>query len=94
LHLSWIDKLLENATTLFVASYKDQLQSPRSRVQNYPFDRFFDQQIEELENSGAGAKIAQSTGVLEGDKKDVLVSSDNGGPPPPSLPSAKGTQIL
>ena len=84
LHLGWIDKLLDNISTIFIDLYKDQLLSARARVVEYRFDNYFDQQVQELEdNTGS----APSGPFVDGeDKKDVLVSSDNGGPPPPPVP--------
>ncbi|KAB8270258.1 signal recognition particle, alpha subunit, N-terminal-domain-containing protein [Aspergillus minisclerotigenes] len=85
LHLGWIDKLLDNISTLFIDIYKDQLRSTRVRVVEYPFDRYFEQQVKELEDNSASIN---SEGVVTGaeHKKDPLVSSEHGGPPPPSVP--------
>ncbi|KAL2002573.1 hypothetical protein VTN02DRAFT_6470 [Thermoascus thermophilus] len=84
LHLSWIDKLLDNVSTIFVDLYKDELRSTRARVAKYPFDKYFDQQVRELENT-AGV-VVEHTIEEVADKKDPFVSSDNGGPPPPPVP--------
>ncbi|PYH94272.1 signal sequence receptor alpha subunit [Aspergillus ellipticus CBS 707.79] len=85
LQLGWIDKLLDNISTLYIDLYKDQLKSTRARIVQYPFDKYFDQQIRELEdNSGSISSEAFVAHAV--DKKDPLVSSDNGGPPPPSVP--------
>ncbi|KAB8264009.1 signal recognition particle, alpha subunit, N-terminal-domain-containing protein [Aspergillus pseudonomiae] len=85
LHLGWIDKLLDNISTLFIDIYKDQLRSTRARVIEYPFDKYFEQQVRELEDNSAPIN---SEGVVTGAeyKKDPLVSSEHGGPPPPSVP--------
>lgn len=92
LHLGWIDKLLENISTIFIDLYKDQLKATRARITVYRFDPYFEQQVRELEdNTGAVAEtlVAEST-----EKKDPLVSSDNGGPPPPPVPGLrKGMEI-
>ncbi|CAI7566037.1 unnamed protein product [Penicillium pancosmium] len=81
LHLGWIDKLLENISTIFIDIYKDQLKGNRTRITTYRFDPYFEQQVRELEdNTGSVAEIYSAE--VEG-KKDPLVSSDNGGPPPP-----------
>ncbi|CAG8186842.1 unnamed protein product [Penicillium olsonii] len=83
LHLGWIDKLLENISTIFIDLYKDQVKGNRARIQTYRFEPYFDQQVRELEDD---------TGFVEehvpeaSEKKDSLVSSDNGGPPPPPVP--------
>lgn len=56
LHLSWIDKLVDNIKTLFVKLYGDQLTRPNTTiVECARFDDYFDQQINELEGSGAAA---------------------------------------
>lgn len=81
LHLGWIDKLLDNISTIFIDLYKDQLKSTRARIVEYRFDKYFDQQVRELEdNTGA---VTESLVVDAEVKKDPFVSSDNGGPPPP-----------
>lgn len=87
LHLGWIDKLLDNISTIFIDLYKDQLRSSRSRVIEYPFDKYFEQQVRELEdNTGAVSNdLLDDTEI----KKDPLVSSDNGGPPPPPVPGLR-----
>lgn len=93
LHLSWIDKLLDNVATIFVNLYRDQLKSARARVIEYPFDRYFDQQVRELENN-AGGLISDDAGRVGGveEKKDPLESSDTGGPPPPPVPGLINAQ--
>ncbi|KAL4898641.1 signal recognition particle, alpha subunit, N-terminal-domain-containing protein [Aspergillus ambiguus] len=85
LHLGWIDKLLDNISTLFVDLYKDQLKSQRARIVEYPFDKYFDQQVRELEDN-SGAITSEGFVPETEDKKDPFVSSDNGGPPPPYTP--------
>ncbi|KAJ5622981.1 Signal recognition particle receptor subunit alpha [Penicillium lividum] len=90
LHLGWIDKLLENISTIFIDVYKDQLQGNRSRITTYRFEPYFEQQVRELEDNTGGASEAYI--VETGDKKDPLVSSDNGGPPPPPIPGLMKAQ--
>ncbi|KAI9375842.1 signal recognition particle, alpha subunit, N-terminal-domain-containing protein [Aspergillus egyptiacus] len=87
LHLGWIDKLLDNISTIFIDLYKEQIKSERARVAEYPFDKYFDQQVRELEDNGQGGLVASeaSAGLAEA-RKDPLVSADNGGPPPPLVP--------
>ncbi|KAL1886852.1 hypothetical protein Plec18167_000787 [Paecilomyces lecythidis] len=84
LHLSWIDKLLDNIATIFVDLYKSELKSLRARVVEYPFDKYFDQQVRELEGTTVEAKEPL---VSTKEKDDPFVSSDNGGPPPPPVPT-------
>ncbi|RHZ48215.1 signal recognition particle receptor subunit alpha [Aspergillus thermomutatus] len=86
LHLGWIDKLLDNISTIFIDLYKDELKSARARIIEYPFDKYFDQQVRELENN-AGAPTSETLVAEIKERKDPLVSSDNGGPPPPPVPA-------
>ncbi|KAI9831747.1 MAG: hypothetical protein M1826_003078 [Phylliscum demangeonii] len=52
LHISWIDKLLDHIKTLFVKLYGDQLKNPATKSKfDGDFDRYFDQQIHELETA-------------------------------------------
>ncbi|PGH11773.1 hypothetical protein AJ79_04674 [Helicocarpus griseus UAMH5409] len=85
LHLTWIDELLDNIKTIFVEMYKDQLKQPNSRAIEYPFDKYFDQQVKELE-SAAGTAVGSRPSLSVEEKKDTLVEADNGGPPPPPIP--------
>lgn len=49
LHLSWIDKLVDNIKTLFVDLYGEQLKTPhKTLVQCHEFDQYFDQQYLKL----------------------------------------------
>ncbi|PGH12769.1 hypothetical protein AJ80_06593 [Polytolypa hystricis UAMH7299] len=82
LHLTWIDELLENIRTIFVDLYKKQLQQSQYRIVEYPFDKYFDQQVRELEST-AGTPVEDSSRAAAVEKKDPLVEADNGGPPPP-----------
>ncbi|KAF4767136.1 hypothetical protein HAV15_009776 [Penicillium sp. str.  len=84
LHLGWIDKLLENISTIFIDLYKDQVKGNRARIQTYRFDQYFEQQVRELEHNTGG--FVEEHVPETGEKKDPLVSSDNGGPPPPPVP--------
>ena len=91
LHLGWIDKLLENISTIFIDLYKDQVKGNRVRIQTYRFDQYFEQQVRELEDNTGG--FVEEHVPETGEKKDPLVSSDNGGPPPPPVPGlVKGTE--
>lgn len=51
LHLSWIDKLLDNIRIIFVDLYKDQLKKPHTSVVECDFEGYFDQQVKELESA-------------------------------------------
>ncbi|KAK1596868.1 SRP54-type protein [Colletotrichum navitas] len=54
LHLSWIDKLVDNIKTIFVDLYGEQLTKPHTTlVECHKFDEYFDQQVRELETTGS-----------------------------------------
>ncbi|KAL4967399.1 signal recognition particle receptor subunit alpha [Aspergillus stella-maris] len=86
LHLGWIDKLLDNISTIFIDLYKEQLKSERVRSVEYPFDKYFDQQVRELEDNATAGFVLEAPAVDAEARKDPLVSADNGGPPPPPVP--------
>ncbi|KAL4995848.1 signal recognition particle, alpha subunit, N-terminal-domain-containing protein [Aspergillus recurvatus] len=92
LHLGWIDKLLDNISTIFIDLYKSQLQSERARVIEYPFDKYFDQQVQELEDHATAGFASEAPAADAGARKDPLVSADNGGPPPPPVPGLSKAQ--
>jgi signal recognition particle receptor subunit alpha len=52
LHLSWVDKLVDNIKTIFIGLYGDQLTKPHTTlVECHSFDEYFDQQLRELDSS-------------------------------------------
>ncbi|KAJ3565855.1 hypothetical protein NPX13_g7344 [Xylaria arbuscula] len=54
LHLSWVDKLVDNLKTIFIDLYGDQLKKPNTTlVHCHKFDQYFDQQYQELESRGS-----------------------------------------
>ncbi|KAK2608460.1 hypothetical protein QQS21_003030 [Conoideocrella luteorostrata] len=54
LHLSWVDKLVDNIKTIFVKLYGEQLTKPHTTVVECTgFDGYFDQQLQELDTSSA-----------------------------------------
>lgn len=54
LHLTWIEKLVDNIKTIFVNLYGDQLTKPNTTIiECAKFDDYFNQQLDELEKSGA-----------------------------------------
>ncbi|KAI9805012.1 MAG: hypothetical protein M1833_006315 [Piccolia ochrophora] len=86
LHLSWIDKLLDNVKTIFVDLYKDQLRKPHTTVVECHFDEYFDQQIRELEGSVGGA-TSRNAPPAHFDEQPVLsTSGDETEDVPPPLP--------
>ncbi|VUC20859.1 unnamed protein product [Clonostachys rosea] len=54
LHLSWVDKLVDNIRTIFVSLYGDQLKKPHTTLVEFgtnKFDEYFDQQLHELDKA-------------------------------------------
>ncbi|XWX02151.1 hypothetical protein V2A60_010183 [Cordyceps javanica] len=52
LHLSWVDKLVDNIRTIFVSLYGEQVKKPHTTlVECHGFDDYFDQQLRELDKS-------------------------------------------
>ncbi|KAK0759828.1 hypothetical protein N5P37_008018 [Trichoderma harzianum] len=50
LHLSWVDKLVDNIKTIFVELYGEQLTKPHTTlVECHSFGEYFDQQLKELD---------------------------------------------
>lgn len=82
LHLSWIDKLVDNIKTIFVDLYGDQLKKPNTTLVECPFDDYFDQQIRELEKTALNTdtRVAESSALIEEAPPSV---SDNLDEPPP-----------
>ncbi|KAG9236088.1 signal recognition particle, alpha subunit, N-terminal-domain-containing protein [Amylocarpus encephaloides] len=82
LHLSWIDKLVDNIKTLFVDLYGDQLKKPHTTVVECHFDEYFDQQVQELEKTALNqdTRTAESTAFLE--EAPVSIAADPDEPPP------------
>ena len=87
LHLSWIDKLLDNIRIIFVGLYSDQLKKPYTSVVECDFDGYFDQQLKELEGSVEKPPVVPKQVSLE--DLTPSSSSDNGDddlrPPIPGL---------
>ncbi|KAL8875600.1 MAG: hypothetical protein Q9198_006063 [Flavoplaca austrocitrina] len=90
LHLSWVDKLLDNIRVLFVDLYGEQVRKPHSTVVECSFDDYFDQQVKELEQSAEAPQRAlqivrnhqDPTTTLEPDFAEPL-------PPIPALLSGR-----
>ncbi|KAL9018075.1 MAG: hypothetical protein Q9185_004608 [Variospora sp. 1 TL-2023] len=85
LHLSWVDKLLDNIRVLFVDLYGDQLKKPHSSVVECDFDGYFDQQVKELE--GSADKVSQPTPqiVQDASRNPTEANATHEMPPPPIL---------
>lgn len=87
LGLAGVDKLLDNVKLIFLSVYKDQLRSPDAVVAKYDFDPYFDQQLKELD-LGTSAQVLIDAPRTQAEEKKVNPEvGDNGGPPPPLVPS-------
>ncbi|KAI0436957.1 SRP54-domain-containing protein [Xylaria telfairii] len=87
LHLSWIDKLVDNLKTIFVDLYGDQLKKPNTTIIHcHKFDEYFDQQYQELESRG----ITKTTHAVDTPIHfDEGAASGNLGDEPPLPPGLK-----
>ncbi|TVY20866.1 Signal recognition particle receptor subunit alpha-like protein [Lachnellula arida] len=82
LHLSWIDKLVDNIKTIFVDLYGDQLKKPHTTIVECHFDEYFDQQVRELEKTALNqdTRVAEASALEEA---PVSVSAHLRDEPPP-----------
>lgn len=94
LHLSWIDKLIDNIKTIFVQLYGDQLTKPNTtQVECNKFDEYFTQQLQELEQLD-NKKPAQPQTVHITKEKDAVSGKQGDDPPSPTdIPSVESTPI-
>ncbi|KAI0863583.1 SRP54-domain-containing protein [Xylaria cubensis] len=87
LHLSWIDKLVDNLKTIFVDLYGDQLKKPNTTIVHcHKFDEYFDQQYQELESRGTTKTTHAVDTPLYFDEE---ATSGNLGDEPPLPPGLK-----
>ncbi|KAI0169740.1 SRP54-domain-containing protein [Hypoxylon sp. FL1284] len=87
LHLSWIDKLVDNLKTIFVDLYADQIKKPNTTlVECHKFDEYFDQQYQELESNGS-TNPPRPTDASFSLEEDAI--SGNLGDEPPLPPGLK-----
>ncbi|WZH48868.1 fused signal recognition particle receptor [Fusarium acuminatum] len=82
LHLSWVDKLVDNIKTIFVKLYGEQLTKPHTTlIECHAFDEYFDVQLEELDqtsNKGPSTTITAGATPLE----EEIISGNTGDGPP------------
>lgn len=87
LHLTWVDKLLDDVRTIFVEVYRGQLEELDYAALKYPFDKYYDEEMRRLDQSTGGAVSAQTPRVqVQEEKKQSAEEGDTGGPPPPESP--------
>ncbi|KAI2632764.1 SRP54-domain-containing protein [Xylaria nigripes] len=90
LHLTWIDKLVDNIKTIFVDLYADQLKKPNTTlVHCHNFDEYFDHQYRELESR----RTTKGTQVEDPIHLDEEAKSGNLGDEPPLPPGARSRII-
>ncbi|KAK5663168.1 hypothetical protein OQA88_6585 [Cercophora sp. LCS_1] len=110
LHLSWIDKLVDNLKAIFVSLYGEQLKKPNTTiVECVGFDKYFDQQLQELEQSASkserkpvraledseiSAEEPPSPPQLRSQPRDVATDSSPVTTPTTSRPGTPGTSHL
>ncbi|EKG18030.1 Signal recognition particle SRP54 subunit GTPase [Macrophomina phaseolina MS6] len=83
-HLTWIDKLLDNVRALFTELYKDQLRKRSTAVINCPFDDYFDRQVQELEpNQGSLRTLESSVSTVAEFTPPSSSGTDQADAPPP-----------
>lgn len=79
-HLTWIDKLLDNVRALFVGLYGDQLKTELSSVVNCDkFGPYFDRQMQELE--GQSDSSAPAVNITTPDSSIDNDSAEETAPP-------------
>lgn len=84
MHLTWIDKLLDNIRIIFVDLYKDQLKKPHTSVVECDFNAYFEQQVKELE--GSAEKSTRGAPQLTVDDLTPPSNDEKLDEPPPPLP--------
>lgn len=95
LQLSWTDKLVDNIKTIFVQLYGDQLTKPNTtQVECKGFDKYFNQQLQELEGSDSKYP-AQIQTVHATNEKDAVSGKQGDDPPSPrDVPSVESTPVI
>ncbi|QPC70043.1 hypothetical protein HYE68_000795 [Fusarium pseudograminearum] len=85
LHLSWVDKLVDNIKTIFVKLYGEQLTKPHTTlVECHAFDEYFDVQIEELDQTST--KVPSTTITAGAIPLEEEIIPRNTGDEPPVAP--------
>lgn len=85
LHLSWVDKLLDNIRLIFVDLYGDQIKKPHSIVVECDFDGYFDQQVKELEGSAKDAS-QKTPQIIHNDSAPISDANNKPEDPFPPIP--------
>ncbi|SPO03760.1 related to signal recognition particle receptor alpha subunit (SRP receptor alpha-subunit) [Cephalotrichum gorgonifer] len=73
LHLSWVDKFVDNIRAIFIGLYAEQLKQPHTTLLScQEFDNYFDQQVRALEKSGIQVEHSgtEAPNIVEGKADD------------------------
>ncbi|KAF2762427.1 P-loop containing nucleoside triphosphate hydrolase protein [Pseudovirgaria hyperparasitica] len=89
-HMTWIDKLLDNVRTLFTGLYSEQLKSKKYSSTEYPFDDYFDRQVQELESKNDGQPATPARRIPT---TDTTPPSSSEGESAPAKPSVQGLKV-
>ncbi|KAL2356676.1 signal recognition particle, alpha subunit, N-terminal-domain-containing protein [Cryomyces antarcticus] len=95
LHLSWIDKLLDNVRDLFTGLYGEQLKKPHTSGIECHFDDYFNRQMQELERTSgiATATSSEPTSAAELTPPSSSAGTEPSIDEPPPIPALhKGPQ--
>jgi len=94
LQLSWTDKLVDNIKTIFVQLYGDQLTKPNTtQVDCRGFDKYFNQQLQELEGHDSKTPAQLQTGHATNEKDAVSGKQGDDPPLPRDVPSVESTPV-
>lgn len=88
-HLTWIDKLLDNVRALFTELYKDQLKKRNTAVLNCPFDDYFDRQVQELEPHAESLRALEPSTAAVADYTPPSSSGTDNAEAPPPMPGLR-----
>ncbi|GME49832.1 Signal sequence receptor alpha [Neofusicoccum parvum] len=88
-HLTWIDKLLDNVRALFTELYKDQLKKRNTAVLNCPFDDYFDRQVQELEPHADSLRNLESSVSTVAEYTPPSSSGTDHADAPPPMPGLR-----
>ncbi|KAF2465980.1 P-loop containing nucleoside triphosphate hydrolase protein [Lindgomyces ingoldianus] len=87
-HLTWIDKLLDNVRALFTGLFGEELRKEHSSLVDCDkFGPYFDRQIQELERTSDGSASAPNVKLTPPSS-----SNDSAGEEPPLLPALQKPQ--
>lgn len=90
MHLTWIDKLLDNVRALFIGLYGEQLKKENTSVVNCDkFGAYFDRQIHELEHANDSASSAGPSVKLTPPSSTDNDSAEESAPALPILQKSK-----